>query len=76
MVREEEEGKKKKKKNKKKKKKKSWNNVQAWAGLSLSPSLFRAEVSTIWDSSGNPPPCTFGSTIFLSSIITGRTANC
>ena len=53
-----------------------WNNVQAWAGLSLSPSLFRAEVSTVWDSSGNPPPCTFCSIIFLSSIITGRTANC
>ena len=71
MVRGKEEGKK-----KSKNKKESWNNVQAWAGLSLSPSLFRAEVSTVWDSSGNPPPCKFCSIIFLSSIITGRTANC
>ena len=61
---------------KRKIKKESWNNVQVWAGLSLSPSLFRAEVSTVWDSSGNPPPCKLCSIIFLSSIITGRTANC
>ena len=71
MVGGKEEGKK-----KRKNKKKGWSNVQAWAGLSLSPSLFRAEVSTVWDSSGNPPPCTFCSIIFLSSIITGRTASC
>ena len=52
-------------------------SVRAWEGLSLSPSLVCAEGSTVWDPGGKPPPpCTFGSTMALSSTITGRTAHC
>ena len=58
---------------------KRMESVRAWEGPSLSPSLLRAEGSTAWDPSGNPPPpppCTFSSAISLSSTITGRIAHC
>lgn len=47
-----------------------------WVGLSLSPSLVRAEGSTVEDPGGKFPPSTFPSNISLSSTITGKTAHC